>query len=139
VTGPVTAFDDDIVDISLDVSANLWLKHYANHSSESWASIFQTFWHSHKTKSFERGDETGFLLILLRHPTLMVARETIQQRHNRRVGHRVHNLIHPWEWVVVFWCSLVEVSEVDTHPPFPILFLDRHRVDQPLGVHDLGG
>jgi hypothetical protein len=78
VTGPITAFDDEIVDISLDVPANLWLEHRPGHSGESWACIFQALWHSHETKSPKRCDETGFFLVILRHPTLMIAREAIQ-------------------------------------------------------------
>jgi hypothetical protein len=77
VTGPVGALDDEVVDVGLDVPANLRLKHYPSHSSESRAGIFQTLCHSNEVEGSKGCDETGFFLILLRHPTLMLPREAI--------------------------------------------------------------
>jgi hypothetical protein len=78
MTDPVTAFNDEVVDISLDILANLRLEYHPSHSGEGWACIFQTFRHPHETESSKRCDEDGFFLVLLRHPTLMVAGKTIQ-------------------------------------------------------------
>jgi hypothetical protein len=66
----------------------------------------------------------------------MISIETIQQGHDRGVGRKIHNLIHSWQRIIVFWCGFVEISEIDTHAPLVVLFLDRHRVGQPFGVHD---
>jgi hypothetical protein len=83
---PVTAFDDEVVDVGLDVPASLRLENFPGHSGESWACVFQTLRHSHETKGSERGDEASFFLVLFRHPTLVVAGKIIQERHNDRVG-----------------------------------------------------
>jgi hypothetical protein len=39
---PVAAFHDKVIDIGLDVPANLWLEYFLGHSSESWTCVFQT-------------------------------------------------------------------------------------------------
>jgi hypothetical protein len=83
---PVTAFHDEVIDIGLDIPTNLWLENFHGHSGESWACVFQTLRHSHETKGSERSDEASFFLILFHHPTLMVARKTIQERHDGCVG-----------------------------------------------------
>jgi hypothetical protein len=100
----------------------------------SW--LFQSFWHADEAEGSKGCNEAGFFLILLRHPTLVISREAIQQRHNRSFSRRVHNLVHSWQCIVVFWCGLVEISEIDAHSPLAVLFLDRHRVGQPFGIHD---
>jgi hypothetical protein len=66
----------------------------------------------------------------------MVTGEAIQQGHDCDVGCGVHHLIHSRQWIVIFWRCFVEISEIDAHAPFAVLFLDRHRVGQPFGVHD---
>jgi hypothetical protein len=83
---PVTTFHDEVVDIGLDVPANLRLENFPGHYGESWACVFQTLQHSHETKGSERGDKTSFFLILFRHPTLMLAGKTIQETHNVCAG-----------------------------------------------------
>jgi hypothetical protein len=70
---PVAAFHNEVIDISLDIPANLWLENFPGHYGESWACVFQTLRHSHKTKGSKRSDEASFFLVLFRHPTLMVA------------------------------------------------------------------
>jgi hypothetical protein len=60
VTGPVGALDDEVVDVGLDVPANLGLKHCPSHSGESRAGIFETLRHLDETEGSKGCDETGF-------------------------------------------------------------------------------
>jgi hypothetical protein len=40
----------------------------------------------------------------------------------------VESMTWSWQWIIVFGCGFVEVCEVDAHPPFAILLLDRYGV-----------
>jgi hypothetical protein len=83
----VATFHNEVIDLGLDIPANLWLENFPGHSGESWACVFQTLWHLHETKGSKRGNEASFFLVLFRHPTLMVAGKAIEEGHNGRVGH----------------------------------------------------
>ena len=49
----------------------------------------------------------------------------------------IHQLINPRVGKGVLWVNLIQISEVHTHTPLPILFLYYHSISQPLGVEDL--
>jgi hypothetical protein len=83
---PIATFHDEVVDVGLNVPTNLRLEYFPSHSGESCTGIFQTLWHSYETKGTKMGDEASFFLILFRHPALMVAGKTIQERHNGHAG-----------------------------------------------------
>jgi hypothetical protein len=47
---------------------------------------------------------------------------------------RIHNLIYAWQRKRILRARFVETGVVDTPSPFAALFLQQHRVGQPLGV-----
>jgi len=67
----------DIVDVCGD--RLIIFEHFRCHSREGRAGVMQTLRHSSKIVSSEGCGETGFFFIVLVHPYLVVAGETIEQ------------------------------------------------------------
>ena len=66
----------------------------------------------------------------------MVPLEGIQKAYLRMAYRRVHYLINPRHREGVLWTSFVQVCEVYTHPPLPILLLYYHCISQLLRVEN---
>ena len=49
----------------------------------------------------------------------------------------IYQLINPGEGKKVLRANLIQISEVHTYTPLPILLLYYHSISQPLGVEDL--
>jgi hypothetical protein len=73
VIGPFTIFHNEVIDVCLNITANLWFEYFHSHYDESSAGILQTLGYSHETEGAKRSDEASFFLVLFRHPALMVA------------------------------------------------------------------
>ena len=46
----------------------------------------------------------------------------------------VHQLVNAWQRIAIPRASLVQISEVHTHPPFAVSLLDHHHINQPVWV-----
>jgi hypothetical protein len=66
------AFHYDVIDIRVDISANLRAENFGSHSAEAFSSIFEPLRHQKVALSPSRGYEVCLRLILLLHPDLMI-------------------------------------------------------------------
>jgi len=71
------------------------------------------------------------------HPDLVVTRKGIQEAKESATGRIIHRSVNTGNRVGILRTSLVEVCEVDAHPPLPANFLYQLHVRQPLRVLDL--
>jgi len=71
------------------------------------------------------------------HPDLIVTRKGIQEVKQSATRRIIHQGINARKWVGVLQAGLVEVCEVDAHPPLPTSLLHQHHVRQPLWVLNL--
>jgi hypothetical protein len=79
------AFHNEVIDIGLDITANLWLENLPSHSGESWACIFKLFGICTKQKV-----PKGVMKLVFSSSSLPSntdgSRKTIEEKHNGRVG-----------------------------------------------------
>ena len=69
-----------------------------------------------------------FLLIVQGQRYLMIALESIQETHPRMADSSVYQLIYLGHREWIFRASLIQIREINTHSPLPILFLYYYRV-----------
>ena len=71
------------------------------------------------------------LLIWRMHGNLIVSRISIHERHGLVSGSGIYELIDPRQRKTVFWACFVEISIVNTRPPFPIGFRNEDWIGYP--------
>jgi hypothetical protein len=60
-------------------------------------------------------EDEGILVLIFRfYLNLVVAREPIHEREDLTIGTIIYDLVNEWCWVVVFWTSLIQISEFGT-------------------------
>ena len=79
------------------------------------------------------GDKKCFLLTVKAQWYLMVSLESIKETHLKMTYSCIHQLIYPRKGERIFWTGFIQVREVHTYLPLPVLFLYHHGVGQPLG------
>ena len=67
----------------------------------------------------------------------MVSRESIKRTHPKVSEGGIYQLVYPWDREGVFRTGLIEISEVHTNPPLPIILFYYHSVSQPLRIENL--
>ena len=67
----------------------------------------------------------------------MVSLESIKETHSRVTYSCIHQLIYPRKGERIFRTGFVQVFEVYTYPPLPVLLFYHHGVGQPLRINNL--
>jgi hypothetical protein len=75
--------------------------------------------------------ETGAGLVFLLHIYLVVAGEAIKERHDFAPGCAINDLVNPRQREIILGAGLVEVGEVNAHPPLAALLLHHDYVGEP--------
>jgi hypothetical protein len=127
--------DDDVVDVDLQVVADLLLETSLHALLEG--GILEAEWHGSVAKSAEGGDEGHGQLIGGVHCDLMVPKMRVQNAKGLIAGDGVNDLVNPRKGEWVFGAGLIEAGVVHIHSPFPILLLDQDGVGRLIGVLDL--
>ena len=73
-------------------------------------------------------------LVFCGHMELVVPCIRIHEAEQCMAHRRVEQPVDLWEREIVFWTSLVQVREVDAHPPGPSLLSHQNYIGQSLGV-----
>ena len=64
----------------------------------------------------------------------MVTLEGVQKTHSRVSHHGIHQLVNSRDGKGVFRANSIQINEVHTDSPLPILLLNHHSVSQSLGI-----
>ena len=82
----------------------------------------------------KRRDERCFDLVVLFERYLVIAGVTVEEGEEFTAGGGVYNLIYSRQTEGVFRAVFVEISVINAHSPFFILFLNKNWVCQPLNM-----
>ena len=82
-------------------------------------------------------NKSSFFLIVQGQRYLMVTLKSVQEAYPRMADSGVYQLIDLGHGEWIFRASFIQICEINTHSPLPILFLDYYRVCQPFGIEDL--
>lgn len=102
--------------------ANTWLQHSLGERASSCSSIPP--WCL----------EGCMLFISCTYFDLVISRKAINEGHPFKTAYHIDYNIGNWEWKVVFWTSIVQISEVYANPHFSIFHYNGYDVSQPVGV-----
>jgi len=83
-----------------------------------------------------RGYKIGFCFILHSHQDLMVSGIGINEAQHLTPGSGVNDFVDMSNGEIILRASFVEVGEFNPHSPFPVGFLDKHRVGKLFYVDD---
>jgi len=71
------------------------------------------------------------------HLNLVIPRKDIQEAEHLATRGTVYQRVNAWQRVRVLWARLVEVREVNAHPPLPIGLFHQDHVRQVLDFPDV--
>ena len=81
-------------------------------------------------------NKSSFFLIVQGQRYLMITLKRVQEAHPRMADSGVYQLIDLGHGEWIFRANFIQICEINTHSPLPILFLDYYRVCQPFGIED---
>ena len=123
-----------VIYIHFNIFAHLCFEHLGHHPLIRRSNIFQAERH-HLIMIIPHGsDKRRFLLIVKGQWYLIVSLKSIKEAHPRITYGCIHQLIYPRKGERIFWTGFVQVCEVHTYPPLPVLLLYHHDVGQPLKI-----
>ena len=127
-------FDDHIIDASFDVAAYMLIKAHLDGPLVGRPGVFESEGHGGIALCTKRRDERCFDLAVLFEGYLVIAGVIVKEGEEFVVGGGVYNLIYPRQTEWVFRAVSVEISVINAHSPFFILFLNKNRVCKPLRI-----
>jgi hypothetical protein len=111
--GVVPGLDDDVVDLDLDVLADLVLEASVHAQLLGCACILQAEGHDVEAEDTVRCDKRGELLVLYFQLDLIIAGVSIEEGEALSTRCGVDELVNTWRPEVILRAVLVEASEVD--------------------------
>jgi hypothetical protein len=124
--GSVPSLDDVVVDVDLDVPADLLPEAGLHAPMVGCACILQTEGDDVVAEDTVQCDECGQLLIFLLQLHLVVAGVSFEQGQALAARRGVDDLVDVRQREVVLWAVLIKASEVDAHAEDRHVFLRHH-------------
>jgi hypothetical protein len=128
------ACNDNVVDVSENVAADLVFEDLLCEARKGGASVLESLGHSYEAVRTEGCNEACACLVLLFHVNLVVPREAIKEGHNFAACCAVDNFVDSWQGKIVLGTSLIEACEVDAHALLATLLLHHDHVGEPCWV-----
>ena len=129
-------FHNHIIDVNFNISTQLRLKHLRHHALVGRFSVFQAEGHHLVMVIPNRGHKSSLFLIVGGQRYLVIPLEGIQETHPRVSHGRIHQLVDLRHGKWILGASLIEIREVDAHPPFSRLLFYYYRIGQPLRIEN---
>ena len=120
-----------VIYVHFNIFTHSCFKHLGHHPLIRRSRIFQAERHHLVMIISHRSDKRRFLLIVKGQWYLIVSLESIKETHPRMTYGCIHQLIHLRKGEMIFRTGFVQVCEVYTDSPFPVLLLYHYSVSQP--------
>ena len=130
------AFHHHIIYINLDIFPQLQLEHLCHHSLINGSCVLQPEWHYFVMVIPNRGNKSGFFLVVQGQRNLMITLEDIQETHLRMADSSIYQLVYLGHRKWILGTSLIYVREINAHSPLPTLFLHHHSICKPFRIEN---
>jgi len=129
--------DHQIIDIALDCFVEYIIKNYLHRPLVSCSCILKSEGHHFIAKNALRCAESCGLLIFWCHQNLIVTCFTLHEWQRGMPCSWVNHEFCDRQQEIIFWTSVIEISEFHTNTKLPIFIPSRHDVCDPCCVLDL--
>ena len=114
--------DDHIINVSFDVADDLLIEAHLDGPLVGHLGVLESKGHGGIAICTKRRDERHFDLVVIFERYLVIDGLTVEEGEELTAGGGVYNLIYPRQTKGVFRAVFVEISVINAHSPFFILF-----------------
>jgi hypothetical protein len=125
------AFNNQIVDVNVQVSAYLVLKGPVHQTLVCGPDILQFEGHISVAKDTNVSVECGIVFIMLGHLDLVVSLVSIHKALKLAGSQLVYFYVNCQKGVAILGAGVVEIFDIDAHQPASVNFPDTHRIGDP--------